>query len=192
MKEVFFFCFLCFGILSKGQSPYSTSEDTITALLKITFPEGLNFVLHEYKEASTTGQLSYQFFSPEISILKDTLFVSYIQVIKESDTQVSIERVDQIIPFSDIEEIETFTFTFGATDRFEPTLTYLGFWMKEGRESKVTTFGIPANLWNTGNYRLGDLEVLHTEHMYVARFPFMISEQKLHTLKNYFKTLQSN
>lgn len=184
MKPIAFYLLLLSGVLLQAQNARFVNN------LKVHFSKGTTFVHHEPEETVPADTLSYQFCSPEVQIGKDTLYLSYIEMTKGPGTLVSVEKITQAIPISCIEEINTFNFTFGATDHFEPPLAYLGFWMKEEGCARTKTFGIDPKIWDTGHHSQDDFELLHTGSWHVARFPAILTPKTMRKLKKDLKTLQ--
>lgn len=178
----------CFSIY--GQAKHTPLETGITKTLESQFSENVTFVHRELEEEMASDSLTYKFYNASTTTVGDSLFLCYVQRIKGYDTLVTVEKIEQVIPISCIEEVDIFNFTFGATDTFEPPLSYIGFWMKHENCSKREVYGIDPTIWNAGNVTDADYELIETDHPYVARFPVTLSEALLDALRTEIKVLQ--
>jgi len=167
-----------------------SSEENLEQLLETNFYSNTIFVHHEFNEEVPADTLSYTFFSPEVRIEKDTLYLSYTQKYRDNATGVTIEKIVQSIPLLCIEETISFNFTFGATDRFEPSLTYLGFAMLKKDCNEESIYEIDFGLWESGRYKDTDFKFKFTDSPYIARFPIKLTKKTLKKVHKYIKLIK--
>jgi hypothetical protein len=185
MKFTTVFYLLPFLLIA--QKHKQSSEENLERLLQTNFYANTIFVHHEFNEEVPADTLSYTFSSPEVRIETDTLFLSYIQKYHDNDSGVTIKKIVQSIPLSCIEETMSFNFSFGATDRFEPGLTYLGFAMLKKDCNEESIYEIDFGLWESGRYKDTDFIFKFTDSPYIARFPMKLTKK---TLKRVDKCLK--
>lgn len=188
MKYTLVFC--CLPLLLFAQNKEPSTQENFENLLKASFYANTTFVHHEYGEKSPQDTLSYTFFSPEVRIEKDTLYLSYTQKYRDNPSGVTIEKIVQSIPFLCIEETISFNFSFGATDRFEPSLTYLGFAMLKKDCNEESIYEIDFGLWKSGRYKDTDFKFKFTDSPYIARFPMKLNQKTLKKVQKYTKLIK--
>lgn len=188
MKYTLVFC--CLPFLLFAQKKEQTTKENFENLLKASFYANITFVHHEYGEKIPQDTLSYTFYSPEVNIKKDTLFLSYMQRLNEYGGIIT-EKIVQTIPLDCVEYIGTLQFTFGATDRFEPALSYLGFWMLKKDCSNQSNYDLDNALWESQQFSDSDFEFQYTDSPFVPKFPVKLTQRKLKKLKQYFKELSN-
>lgn len=191
MKPIILYTLLLSSVAMHAQNVLHTPpEHSFVFTIKSSFPEGFTFIHHEPDETVPADTLSYGFHLPEVEIKSDTLFLAYVQKTREHNGSISVELVKQTIPINCIEEIKTFNFTFGATDRFEPPLSYLGFWMKDDSCLKTETFALPEDRWE--DYKQFKMTRISQDSWHVARFPAMLTPKTMRMLEKDLKTLHNS
>lgn len=186
MKYSLFFC--CLPLLLFAQKKEQTAQEDFENLLKASFYGNTTFVHHEYDEIIPQDTLSYTFYAPEVNIKNDTLFLSYMQRLNEYGG-IIIEKIELIITLNCVDYLSTLQFTFGATDRFEPALPYLGFWMLKKDCAKQNNYYLDNALWESQQYSDSDFELQFTDAPFVPKFPVKLSQRKLKKLQQYFKKI---
>lgn len=182
--------FYCFPFLLLAQNKNQMASEKIEKIITSGFYGNTMFVHHEFDEKIPRDTLSYTFYFPKISIKKDTIYLSYLERIDEYGG-VIIEKIEQIIPIQCIDEVGMFNFSFGATDRLKPALSYLGFWMLKKDCSKQNTYYLDNALWESQQYTDSDFELHFTDAPFVPKFPVKLSQRKLKKLQKYFKELSN-
>lgn len=188
MKINALFLFLPFFLMAQKQ--YHTAKENFEHLLKKNFYINSTFVHHRFDELIPADTISFTFYAPEVKIEKDTLYLSYTQKYRDNPSGVTIEKIVQSIPFLCIEETISFNFSFGATDRFEPSLTYLGFAMLKKDCNKESIYEIDFGLWESGRYKDTDFKFKFTDSPYIARFPMKLNQKTLKKVQKYTKLIK--
>jgi hypothetical protein len=148
------------------------------------------FVHHEALDIIPEDTLSISFSHPRVKIKNDTLYLSYIEKTNEYGSGFFIQKVDQKMALSDINNLTTINSTYGTTDTFKPNLTYLGFEMLTNNVASIVVYEINNSIEEYDANQETELTLLYEDAPYVTRFPFKFSENSLEIVKAYIRQLQ--
>jgi hypothetical protein len=146
-----------------------TNWDSLATELRKNFPSNIQF---EHQDNYTEGEsLYFRFYYPKIEVSKDIIFLSYIEESKNGREPITFQKIEHTIPIACIEEISSFEFTYGNTDKFDPNINYMVFYVKENcKGSKEAIFKIDSLDWMTKQPFINMEKIIEHEPM-LFKFP---------------------